>query len=431
MEKEAFKIVKKLNEKGFTAYYAGGFVRDKLLGNPISDIDIATDAKTEDIQNIFEKTIPIGASFGVVQVHQGGYQFEVATFREEGAYSDGRHPDKVSFTTPEKDALRRDFTINGMFYDPTTHKIIDYIDGQKDLKKKVIRTIGDAHKRFEEDKLRMLRAVRFASRLRFHLEEKTKKVIFQMASHISQVSAERVRDEVLKILTSGKARSGFELLDEVGLLKEILPEISAMKGVEQPSEFHPEGDVYIHTMMMLEKLEKGIHPEVALGILLHDVGKPPTFKVAERIRFDAHENVGANMAAHICKRLRMSKASTEHVVSLVKQHMKFKDVKNMRESTLKRFLRQDKFQDHMYLHKIDCSSSHNILEAYEFCEKKIKEFGKEKMKPTPFVTGQDLINLGLKPGPTFKKILTLIEDAQLEGKIRSKEEALDLIKKNY
>ena len=428
MEEQALEIVKKLAQKGYKAYYAGGYVRDKILGHPSDDIDIATDATPEVIQKLFSKTIPKGAAFGVISVMLKGHEFEVATFRKESKYSDGRHPDHVEFTDDRGDAERRDFTINGMFYDPLKQKIIDYVEGQTDLKKKIIRTIGEPTHRFDEDKLRLLRAVRFASRLGFEIEANTAKALQKMAREIHQVSAERIREEILKILTSGQAKIGFLLMDQLGLLKEVLPEVFQMKGVEQPPEFHPEGDVFVHTMMMLEMLKKEATPDFAFAVLLHDVGKPPTFVVKERIRFDGHVDVGAKMAKEICGRLKFSNKSTEHIAELIRQHLIFKDVKKMRESTLKRFLRQDGFQDHLELHRIDCLSSHGILENYEFCKEKLHEFSQEKIKPKLLLNGHDLLKMGLKSGPLFRKLLTLVEDAQLEGKLKTKKEALKLVK---
>ena len=425
MDKQALEIVKKLRAKGFVAYYAGGYVRDKILGLPSDDIDIATNALPEDIQKIFKKTFPKGVAFGVISVLMGKHEYEVATFRKEGEYSDGRRPDHVEYTDAKGDAIRRDFTINGMFYDPLEKKIIDFVGGERDIKSKLIRAIGDAEERFTEDKLRILRAVRFSANLNFEIEEKTKKAVKKMAPQIHQVSSERIREEILKILTGGRAKKGFELLDELGLLEETLPEIVKMKGVEQPPEFHPEGDVYVHTMMMLDMLKKGVTRDFAFAVLLHDVGKPPTFIVKERIRFDGHVEVGADMAVEICKKLKFSNKAIQHIYELIRQHLKFKDVKKMRESTLKRFLRQDRFSDHLELHRIDCLCSHGSLESYEFCQEKLALFKKEKMKPKPLIGGKDLIKMGLKPGPLFRKVLTHIEDLQLEGKVKTKKQALE------
>ncbi|MBI2026406.1 MAG: CCA tRNA nucleotidyltransferase, partial [Deltaproteobacteria bacterium] len=430
MEKQAFGIVKTLNKHGFIAYFAGGCVRDKLLKKVSPDIDIATNAKPSDIEKIFEKTFPKGAAFGVMSVLIDNHEFEVTTFRKEGCYSDGRHPDHVEFTDEKQDAFRRDFTINGMFHDPLKKKVIDYVGGKKDLKKKIIRAIGHPEERFSEDKLRMLRAIRFASSLHFKIEEDTFVAIKKMAHEINQVSFERIRDEIVKILVSGNARKGFELLDDSGLLMNILPEISAMKGVEQPPQFHPEGDVFVHTMMILEMLRKNVSADLAVGALLHDVGKPTTFTIKERIRFDGHVEVGAEMAGKICRRLKFSKKTTDHVVELVKQHLKFKDVRKMRESTLKRFLRQDGFEDHLELHRMDCLACHGDLSNHSLCKEKLEYFRKLDLKPVPLLRGKDLIELGLKPGPHFRLILNYVEDAQLEGRVQSKEDALLLAQKH-
>ena len=430
MKELATTIVKKLIQKGYTAYFAGGCVRDLLMQRDSADIDIATSAKPEEILSLFPKTFEKGKAFGVVSVLLEEHEFEVATFRKEGKYSDGRHPDSVSWTDDKQDALRRDFTINGMFYDPLTQKVIDYVGGQEDLKKKIIRTIGEPKHRFDEDKLRMMRAVRFSARFGYPIEENTKKAILEMAPSITEVSPERIREELLKILTQAHPHTGIDLLSHVGLLKIILPEIEIMKGVEQPPQFHPEGDVYIHTLLVLQNL-KNPNPQLAMGALLHDVGKPPTFAIKERIRFDGHVEVGADMARKICRRLRFSNKETEHICRLILDHLKFMHVKHMRKSTLKRFLSQERFQDHLDLHKADCLGCHGLLENYEFCKEKLEELKKEPIPKKPLVSGHDLIRLGFKPGPLFKKILTTIETARLEGEIKIKSEGLKLAKHKF
>lgn len=426
----ATTIVKKLVQKGHKAYFAGGCVRDLLMGQESADIDIATSAKPDEILNLFSKTFEKGKAFGVVSVLLEGHEFEVATFRKEGKYSDGRHPDSVSWTDDKQDALRRDFTMNGMFYDPLTQKIIDYVSGQEDLKKKIIRTIGVPQHRFDEDKLRMMRAVRFSARFGYPMDTGTQEAILKMAPHITEVSPERIREELLKILTQSHPHHGIDLLSQLGLLKIILPEIEMMKGVEQPPQFHPEGDVYIHTLLVLEHL-KNPNPELAMGALLHDVGKPPTFSIKERIRFDGHVEVGAQMAQKICRRLRFSNKQTEHICKLILDHLKFMHVKQMRKSTLKRFLSQERFQDHLDLHKADCLGCHGLLENYEFCKSKLEELKKEPIPKKPLVSGNDLIRLGFKPGPIFKKILTDIETARLEGEIQTKSEGLKFVKHKF
>ncbi len=420
----AYEIARTLQEKGETAYFAGGCVRDFLRGETAKDYDIATTASPEAIEKLFPKTLPVGKQFGVILVLREGKQFEVATFRREGPYRDGRHPSEVSFTTPEEDARRRDFTVNGLFYDPFKRKLIDYVGGEEDISRKVIRSIGEAEARFEEDKLRLLRAVRFAANLGFTIEPKTWEAIRSLAPKIRQVSAERIRDELVKTFTRPGAARGLDLLSESGLLKEVLPEVEAMKGVEQPPEFHPEGDVFIHTRMLLERLKE---PSVVLAFaaLLHDVGKPRTFQIREgRIRFYEHSRVGAEMSREILKRLRFSNDEIEAVAISVDNHMKFANVKEMRVGKLKRFMSTATFPTELELHRIDCESSHGLLDNYEFLQKKIVDFGKEELKPKPLLTGNDLLALGMKPGPPMKPILEEAYELQLEHQIGTKDEAL-------
>jgi len=426
----AIEIIKKLRAKGFEALWAGGCVRDQILGHEALDYDIATNARPEEVMKLFPKTIPIGVQFGVVIVLLNNIQYEVATFRAESEYVDGRHPKEVHFCSAKVDALRRDFTINGMFFDPEKEEIIDYVGGQQDLKNKIIRAIGDPFQRFEEDKLRMLRAVRFSARFSYPFEEKTKKAILDLASKINVVSAERIHDELVKMLTGPNSGKALDLLRETTLLHEILPEIEETIGVEQPPQFHPEGDVYVHTRMLLEQL-KNPTEVLAFAALLHDVGKPPTFEVKDRIRFNRHEHVGARMAEKICRRLKFSNAKTSQIVECVENHMKFKDAPKMRESKLKRFLSRETFVTELELHRIDCLASHGSLEIYDFCLNKIEEFkkAKEDIQPKALVTGNDLIQMGEKPGPQFKTILTELYDMQLENKIKTKEEGLEQARK--
>lgn len=426
----AADIVKTLKKEGFEAYFVGGCVRDLVMALTPKDYDVATSATPDQIIKLFPKTIEIGKSFGVITVITNQHPFEVATFRSEGPYSDGRRPDKITFTTAKEDVERRDFTINGLLYDPETDKVIDYVDGKKDIKQKVIRTIGDPDRRFEEDKLRMLRAIKFASRFKFNIDKETWNAIQKHSKEINKISAERIRQELIGILTGGNAREGFELLDQSGLLKEILPEISNLKGVEQPPEFHPEGDVWIHTMMMLEMLQNPSQ-ELALAVLLHDVGKPDTFAIKERIRFDGHDKLGAEMAETILKRLKCSNETIERVKELIAQHLKFKDAPKMRTSRLKRFLRQDHFDEHLELHRLDCKSSHRNLELYEFCKQKLQEIPPEVIKPPKLITGKDLLDLGFKPGPIFSQILNEIETEQLEGHLQNKDAALEYVKNRF
>jgi len=426
-------------------------VRDLLLGREPADYDVATDATPDQVMSIFPETYAVGAQFGVVLVpvdQFGSWQstdsrnskletrncIEVATFRNDGLYSDGRHPDQVSYTkSPEEDVRRRDFTINGLLLDPLNHdQVLDFVGGRDDLKAGIIRTIGDPERRFREDKLRMLRAVRFAARFEYSIDQRTMEAIRKLAREIAQVSRERVRDELVKMLTEGHARRAFELLDESSLLAEVLPEVAKMKGVRQPPQFHPEGDVWVHTLLLLEKLPAGVSPTLALGALLHDVGKPPTFRIApDRIRFDNHAEIGARMAEQICQRLRLSNHDTEQVVSLVGNHMRFAEVQRMRESTLKRFLRLPKFDEQLELHRIDCESSHRELGLYQFVREKLESTPPEKIRPQPLVTGDDLIALGYSPGPRFKEMLAAAEDAQLEGRVRSAEEAREFVQREF
>ncbi|HEV3331658.1 MAG TPA: CCA tRNA nucleotidyltransferase [Bryobacteraceae bacterium] len=433
MEPEALAraVVTKLRNSGYQAYLVGGCVRDLLLGCHPKDFDIATDAPPPHIIHLFPKSGQVGAHFGVVLVRDDEAQVEVATFRSDRDYTDGRHPASVKFESdPREDVLRRDFTINGLMLDPESGRVLDFVEGQADLKRRVIRAIGDPEIRFREDHLRLLRAVRFAARLGFEIEPATMAAIRAHHALIQTVSAERIREELVRILTEGNARRGFELLDETGLLNRILPEIAAMKGVAQPPEFHPEGDVWVHTLLLLEKLDRA-SPTLAWGALLHDVGKPGTFRVADRIRFDGHVEEGVRLARAIFNRLRFSRDEAEQVESLIEHHMQFKDVPRMRQSTLKRFLRLPKFEEHLELHRLDCLSGSGHLENYELARHKLEEFGQEQLKPKPLVTGSDLIEQGYRPGPQFSKMLSAVEDAQLEGRVATREEGLALMKRLF
>jgi poly(A) polymerase len=437
----AIEIIRTLRSAGHEAYLAGGCVRDLLLGREPQDYDVATSATPDIVLAMFPRTFAVGAHFGVVLVasdlDSGCTEnsvaerciTEVATFRNDGVYSDGRHPDEVRYTkTAAEDVKRRDFTINGLLLDPDTREVIDYVGGSEDLKQGIIRTIGQAHQRFAEDKLRMLRAVRFAARFGYSIETQTFAAIRELAPQIHQVSHERVRDEILKMLTEGHARRAFELLDQTNLLEQVLPEIKKMQGVAQPPQYHPEGDVWIHTLMLLEGLPAGCSKTLALGALLHDVGKPPTFRVApDRIRFDGHAEIGTKMAAEICRRFRLSNDDTDQVLSLVANHMRFGDIMRMKDSTLKRFFRLPRFDQHLELHRLDCESSHRDLSLYEFAKEKFHTLPSEQIRPVLLITGDDLIAAGYKPGPMFKELLTAVEDAQLDGKISTKEEAMELV----
>jgi poly(A) polymerase len=365
-----------------------------------------------------------------------GTHVEVATFRSDVSYSDGRHPDAVVYShTAQDDVQRRDFTINGLLLDPQTGEVLDFVGGKADLQAKLIRAIGDPPRRFAEDKLRMMRAVRFAARLDYTIEPATFAAIRDRAREIGQVSAERQRDELTKTLTEGAARRGFELLDDLGLLTHVLPEVARMKGVEQPPQFHPEGDVWVHTRLMLEGLSPECSPTLAWGVLLHDVGKPPTFSPPTgpdgRIRFDGHVEVGARIAEDICRRLRFSNEDTEQIVALVENHLRFKDVFEMRASTLKRFVRLPRFDEHLELHRLDCLSSHRNLDAHAFVVRFLKETPSEQVRPRRLLTGDDLHAMGFLPGPRYKEILQALEDAQLEGRLAGREQAIEFVQRNY
>jgi poly(A) polymerase len=453
MKSFAISIIRTLREHGHQAYLVGGCVRDLLLGREPADYDVATDATPDEVMRIFPETYAVGAQFGVVLVPEGGvasnvstdiarrdtagyfssHAVEVATFRSDIGYSDGRHPDEVRFTkNPREDVQRRDFTINGLLFDPLKDEVLDFVGGQRDLQARIIRAIGEPELRFAEDKLRMLRAVRFAARFGYTIEPGTFAAIQKLAPQIRQVSRERVRDELTRMLTEGHARQAFLLLDETRLLHEVLPEIEAMKGVEQPPQFHPEGDVFLHTLLLLEKLPHPCPETLAWGALLHDVGKPPTFRVApDRIRFDDHVKVGARMAEVICRRLHFSNDDAEQILALITHHMRFAHVMQMNQSTLKRFLRMPRFEEHLELHRLDCLSSHGNLASYDFVRHKLAETPPADMRPAPLISGDDLIAAGYAPGPQFKEILSAVEDAQLEGQLSSREEALQYVERTF
>jgi poly(A) polymerase len=465
----AISITRTLRDRGHQAYFVGGCVRDLLLSREPADYDVATDATPDEVMRIFPETYAVGAHFGVVLVpipdcektnvipsadetsqsevssesrdllfassetNLNPRHIEVATFRSDIGYSDGRHPDQVRFSRdPREDVQRRDFTINGLLLDPLNGEVLDYVGGQKDLEKKIIRAIGDPALRFAEDKLRMLRAVRFAARFEYAIERATFAAIQQLAPQIHQVSRERVRDEITKMLIEGQARRAFELLDETGLLHEALPEIEAMKGVEQPPEFHPEGDVFVHTMLLLENLPQPCSLTLAWGGLLHDVGKPPTFRRApDRIRFDSHVDVGVKMAEAILRRLRFSNDDADQILALVDNHMRFGDVEKMKASTFKRFVRLPHFDEHLELHRLDCKASYRKLSNYDYTRQKIAELTPATIQPKPLVRGDDLVAAGYTPGPRFKEILAAVEDAQLEGRLESKEEAMRFVRSSF
>jgi poly(A) polymerase len=433
MEKAARKIAERLRERGNIAYFAGGCVRDMMRGLTPKDYDIATDARPENVQALFSKTYAVGAHFGVIVVLEDGFQFEVATFRSDEAYVDGRHPSTVHFSSPEEDARRRDFTINGMFFDPVSDKVIDLVGGQADIDARLVRAIGEPAQRFAEDRLRMLRAVRFATALDYQIDKRTWDALVVSASSINQISAERIRDEVVRIFLSSNRVRGWDLLDASGLMSAILPELEAMKGVLQPEQFHPEGDVFVHTRLMLSLLPESVSIPLVFAVLFHDVAKPVTARVDEtgRIRFNEHDRIGAEMTEAIMRRLRFSGAEIEATVEMVRQHMVFKDAPKMRIAKLKRFMARPTFDEELELHRVDCESSHRMLDNYEFLLSKRGEFANEPIIPPPLVRGDDLIAFGLKPGPKFGEILEAVETRQLEGKLRTRDEALDWVKSHY
>jgi putative nucleotidyltransferase with HDIG domain len=426
----ATKLVRRLRDSGFIAYFAGGCVRDALLRKQPKDIDIATEAEPDDVQKLFARTVAVGVKFGVVRVLEGGIEFEVATFRSDGVYLDGRRPVSVTFSSPEEDAKRRDFTINGMFYDPLQDQVVDFVGGKSDLEHRLVRAIGDPNERISEDHLRLLRALRFAAALDFEIEPATWKAVTENAHQITTVSHERIRDELVKILADPHRVRGLDLLDQSGLLQNILPEISRMHGCEQPPQFHPEGDVYVHTRLMLSLLPTDVSPLLVLSVLLHDIGKPVTYsfdEVDQRIRFNGHDQVGAEMATEIMTRFRFSNEEIDTVVEAIRNHMVFKDTPNMRPAKLRRFMGRQNFPLELELHRVDCLGSHGDLQTYDLLANKQKEFENEPIIPPPLLTGRDLIVLGLKPGPRFGEILEAVQTAQLDGEIHDRAGALRLL----
>ncbi|MGJ8677197.1 MAG: CCA tRNA nucleotidyltransferase [Akkermansiaceae bacterium] len=424
-------IATQLIKAGHVAYFAGGCVRDALLGNEPKDYDIATSATPDELQALFPKSDAIGAHFGVILVKQNGLAFEVATFRHDGSYSDGRHPESVTFSTPEHDAQRRDFTVNGLFQHPETEDVIDFVDGKVDLDAKTLRAIGSATERFQEDALRLMRAIRFATVLDFQIETQTWLAICANVQLLEKISFERIRDEFTKILISQHRARGFDLLTESGLMRHIVPEVYDLIGCEQPPQWHPEGDVYTHTRIMLDMLQDSPSPELVLSVLLHDIGKPATYSYnpeEDRIRFSGHDNVGAEMSERILRRLKYSNSTIDAVCSMVANHMNFMNVQKMRTAKVKRFMARPTFEDEMELHRVDCASSNGITENYDFLLTKEQEFASQPLIPSPLVTGKDLIEMGLQPGPEFKKILTELQTEQLEGKVNDRAQALIFVK---
>lgn len=432
MESHARTIVRRLREAGHEAYFAGGCVRDMLLGQTPHDFDIATSARPEQVQALFPRTIPVGAQFGVILVMDGVIEYQVATFRADGVYVDGRRPESVVFTTAQGDAQRRDFTVNGLFYDPEAEEVLDFVGGREDLTAKRLRAIGDARARFTEDKLRVLRGVRFAASLDFVIDPATWEAIREGAARIHEVSAERIREELVKIFLSSHRVRGFDLLEQSGLMAEVLPEVAALKGCEQPPEFHPEGDVFVHTRLMLSLLPAEVSLPLVLSVLFHDIGKPPTQKRDEtgRLRFNGHESVSAVMTEKLMRRLRFSNEDIEATREMVQNHMVFKDVQAMRIARLKRFMARPTFPDEMELHRVDCLGSHGMLDNHAFLLVKEEEFANEPLIPPPLLTGHDLLAMGWKAGPKFKEILDAVQSAQLEGRLSSRDEALECLRRN-
>lgn len=435
MREIAVGVAKKLRDAGYVAYFAGGCVRDALLGKVAKDFDIATSATPEQVQGVFPKADAIGAHFGVMLVKVSGIHFEVATFRTDGSYEDGRRPESVEYSCPEEDAQRRDFTVNGLFEDPVSGEVIDFVNGKSDLTAGVLRAIGSPEARFQEDALRLMRAVRFATTLGFEIEPVTWAAICENAGLLEKISIERIQAEFSRIIVSGNRRRGLELLVDSGLIQYFLPEVLDLIGCEQPPQWHPEGDVYTHTCIMLEMIgDDEVELSLALSVLLHDIGKPATYsydEVDERIRFNGHESVGADMSEVILRRMKYSNDTIEDVRVMVANHMKFMHVKDMRVSKLKRFMSRDTFEHEMELHRVDCASSNGITENYDFVKEKREEFANQPLIPEPLVKGRDLMELGMKPGPEFKRILTAVQNEQLEGGLSESAAAIAWVKEKY
>jgi poly(A) polymerase len=427
----AVALARRLKAAGHEALFAGGCVRDKLLGLDPKDYDIATSAVPSEVLELFPGSNEVGAHFGVVIAKHGGHHIEIATFRTDGSYRDGRRPESVTFSTAPEDARRRDFTINGLFEDPDTGEVIDYVGGLDDLKAGIIRAIGDAHARFTEDGLRLLRTVRFAARIGFTIEPVTDAALRDCAPLLDRISPERIRDEFSKILTSPRRRAGVEHLVETDLIRHFLPELLPTIGCEQPPEWHPEGDVFTHTMIMLEMLAPDAPIELCLAVLLHDIAKPPcrTIDPDGRIRFNGHDALGAQMTETILRRLRYPNQVIADAVSMVARHMQFMNVQKMRVAKLKRFMAEPTFDREMELHRVDCASSNGFTDNYEFLQAREAEFAAEPLIPPPLVTGKDLIKLGLQPGPRFKEILEAVQNEQLEGRILEREDAMVFLKR--
>jgi poly(A) polymerase len=433
--KEATRIVLQLRSAGYEAYFVGGCVRDFVMGVIPDDYDIVTSALPDQVMTLFNRTVAIGAKFGVVAVVVEGHSYEVATFRSDDIYIDGRRPSDVHFTCAKEDVFRRDFTVNGLLMDPVTGEITDYVDGIADIGEKIIRTIGDPDQRFKEDHLRMLRAIRFTANLNFDLDSSTQEAVAKNVAQIKTISAERIQDELGKLLTRGGARRGLELMAQTGMMREILPEVDAMQGVEQPPRFHPEGDVWQHTLIMMEILSSEnktrVNPVLSWGVLLHDVGKPVSRSEDENgVHFYGHAKQGERIADEIMQRLKFSRAHRETVLNLIGQHMNFMNVQKMRPSRLKRFLRMPDFDLHLELHRLDCLASHGMLDNYEFCRNQLENLTVEELHPPRLLGGDDLIALGFSPGKIIGEILRALEDEQMEGRISSRDDAIIFVENN-
>ena len=426
VKETATTIVRRLQEAGFDAFWVGGCVRDFLLGREPGDYDIVTSALPEQIEKLFRRTIPVGKKFGVLIVVEGEYQFQVATFRAEADYRDGRHPERVSFGDASADARRRDFTVNGLFYDPIRQQLHDWVGGEPDLKAKLIRTIGSAAERFTEDHLRLLRAVRLAAQLGFTIEPETRQAIKTSAEKIRDISAERIRDELIRLFQPPHAARGLELLDESGLLEQVLPEIAATRTCDQSPDYHPEGSVFNHLVLMLRHLPETAEPSLAWSVLLHDVAKPVTASrdpESGAIHFYGHERVGAEMAAAILERLKFPRKQIDEIVQAVRCHMQFKDVPEMRKATLRRLLLRPTFPLELELHRLDCLGSHGRLDLFDFLVREAEELKKKPEIKPPLLKGEDLLALGMKPGPALGALLAEMREKQLQDELKTPAEA--------
>jgi poly(A) polymerase len=431
----AVRVVQRLRDAGYQALWAGGCVRDELLGHVPKDYDVASDACPEQVRRLFRRTIAVGMAFGVVEVlgppsDAGLLKVQVATFRSDVSYSDGRHPDQVVFSSPQEDAQRRDFTINGMFFDPLENKLIDYVGGQADLQARILRAIGDPAKRFNEDKLRMLRAARMATRFQLTIDPATADAIRAMAPQIEVVSAERIADELRKLLVDPQRARGVNLLLDLGLVEAVLPELLPMKGLPQGPPGAPTSDLWDHVLRVLDLLGPKPSFPLALAALLHDVGKPRTVgRTPDRYTFYYHEHVGRRMASDICLRLKLSNDERERIEWLVEKHQFLCDVQTMRQSKVKVTLNHPGIRELLALHRADALASGRSTEHVDYCEKLLREWTMIDLNPPPLVTGHDLTALGLEPGPLFKRLLDAVREAQLEGTITTPKQALELVER--